>query len=80
MHYNHVHYQQGCTMQYIKNDKIKKVIFLFTIAFLFPQQKAHAYLDPGTGSMIAQIVIASTAAAGYTLSLYWKKIKGFFKK
>ena len=39
---------------------------------------AHAYLDPGTGSMLIQAVIGAIAAVGVTLRLYWYKIKLMF--
>ena len=36
---------------------------------------AHAYLDPGSGSLIIQGVIGAIAAIGVTMKLYWHKIK-----
>ncbi len=39
---------------------------------------AHAYLDPGTGSMIVQLVIGAIAVAGVTLKIYWRKFLGLF--
>ena len=38
---------------------------------------AHAYLDPGTGSMILQGIIGAVAGALVVLRLYWGKIKLF---
>ena len=38
----------------------------------------HAYLDPGTGSMLIQGIIGAVAAVGVTLKLYWHKIKLMF--
>ena len=37
-----------------------------------------AYLDAGSGSMIAQILVGGFAPAGVALKMYWKRIKGFF--
>jgi hypothetical protein len=39
---------------------------------------AHAYLDPGTGSMLLQGLIAGIAAGSVVLGRYWYKVKGFF--
>ena len=40
----------------------------------------HAYLDPGTGSMLIQVTVGAIAA-GLTLGkLYWSKITGLFKR
>jgi hypothetical protein len=43
-------------------------------------QHAAAYLDPGTGSMILQGIIAGIAVVGFTIKSYWYKIRGFFGK
>jgi hypothetical protein len=33
-----------------------------------------AYLDPGTGSMLVQLLVGGVAAAGVALKLYWHRI------
>lgn len=43
---------------------------------LFPSN-AHAYLDPGTGSLIIQVVIAFFLAAGMTTKIWWRRTKRF---
>lgn len=48
-------------------------IFIFTSV-------SHAYLDPGTGSIIIQSIIAFFAAVGGIISLYWSKLTSIFKK
>ena len=54
---------------------------LSAIAILFFfSQNASAYLDPGTGSMILQGIIAGVAVAGFTLKSYWYRIRAFFGK
>ena len=35
---------------------------------------AHAYIDPGSGSMIVQGVIAAIAALGITAKLWWHRL------
>jgi hypothetical protein len=39
-----------------------------------------AYLDPGTGSMILQAVVATLAGTAVAVSAYWKRIKAFFSR
>lgn len=39
---------------------------------------AEAYIDPGTGSMIFQILAAAFFGAIYAIKLYWQKLKDFF--
>jgi len=41
---------------------------------------AHAYLDPGTGSIILQAIVAAFAAFFSTLYIFWEKVKIFFRK
>ena len=39
---------------------------------------AHAYIDPGTGSVVFQGLIGVLVGAGIALKLYWMKIKNYF--
>jgi len=43
-------------------------------------QQAAAYLDPGTGSMVLQGLIAAFAVVGFTIKSYWYKIRAVFGK
>ena len=55
---------------------------LLTTLALFTQP-AWAYLDPGTGSMLLQVILGGIAAIGVALKLFWHKIRvalGFSKK
>ena len=47
------------------------------LAVLFPP-KAHAYLDPGTGSYLLQITAAVFFAGLFILKAGWGHIKSFF--
>ncbi len=62
--------------------KIQPVVSasLLGTLFIFYSASSHAYLDPGTGSIILQGVIAAVAGAVVTLRLYWYRIKSFFSK
>ena len=40
--------------------------------------KAHLYLDPGSGSLILQMVLAGLLGAGVVIRVFWKKIKALF--
>ena len=40
-------------------------------------QPSHAYLDPGTGSIVLQGLLASIAVALGVLNVYWQKCKTF---
>ena len=53
--------------------KYAQLIYLTAIGCFFPIN-AFAYLDPGTGSIIIQALIAGVAAAG----LFFREVKNFF--
>ena len=38
-------------------------------------EPAFAYLDPGTGSMLLQVILGGIAAVGVALKLFWHKIR-----
>jgi hypothetical protein len=41
--------------------------------------EAYAYLDPGTGSYVFQLLIAFVIGGLYAVKLFWAKIVSFFK-
>ena len=59
--------------------KIKTIIFVIIFNCVF-WTNAYAYIDPGSGSIILQAIIAALAGAGTAISIYWKKVKLFFSK
>lgn len=38
----------------------------------------HEYLDPGSGSMIIQLVLGAVLGLGVFVRIFWKNIKAFF--
>lgn len=53
---------------------------LLVLVALVTATPAHAYLDPGTGSIVLQAVIATVAAAAVGLKLYWGRLKSLFSR
>ena len=39
-----------------------------------------AYLDPGSGSFILQLLVATLLGGAFLLKAYWQKIISFFRK
>lgn len=54
------------------------VLALFIFTYLIYPQKAHAYIDPGTGIMMIQVLIAVFFGALFAVKMFWKRIKIFF--
>ena len=51
---------------------------LIMILFLVPT-RAYAYLDPGLGSMLLQIILGVIFAVFFTIKNFWRSIINFFK-
>ena len=41
---------------------------------------SEAYLDPGSGSFILQLLLATLLGLGFVFRGYWRKLVGFFKR
>lgn len=50
------------------------IAIVFALTLLAPAS-AFAYLDPGTGSMLLQLLLGGVAAVGVAVKLYWHRIK-----
>ena len=62
--------------------KISHGLLFWTVSFLtfIPFTEANAYLDPGTGSMVLQLLLGGVAGAVVVVKMYWEKVKFFFTK
>lgn len=54
----------------------RAVLYIFPLLLL--ATPVYAYLDPGTGSMLLQGLLAGIMAAGVTIGIYWRRFKAFF--
>ncbi|HJT62620.1 MAG TPA: hypothetical protein VJ797_13200 [Burkholderiales bacterium] len=53
------------------------IFFAALLAWIAP---AYAYLDPATGSILLQGLIAGIAGLTVVLRLYWQRIKALFRR
>lgn len=60
--------------------KALKVTMVLIMMSLIAPTFAYAYIDPGTGSYIFQIIAAALFGGLFALKQFWGKIIGFFKK
>ena len=54
--------------------------FIFIVLFLslIAPSAAYAYLDPGSGSMLLQLVLGGLAGLAVIAKLYWHRLLGLF--
>jgi len=51
---------------------------LSALILVFAVEPAYAYLDPGTGALLLQLLLGGIAGAAVLGKLFWAKIKLFF--
>jgi len=56
---------------------LTKIMFISIMSFFVFYQDANAYLDPGTGSYVLQMLIAGLLGALFFIKLSWKRMKIF---
>lgn len=54
---------------------MKSMYWLAVIVLTLSVEPAYAYLDPGTGSMLLQVILGGVAAVAVALKLFWYKIR-----
>jgi len=61
------------------NSKMITIFYAFLLFLMFAPH-AHAYLDPGTGSYVLQVVAAVFLAGTVVIKGFWKNIRDIFDK
>ena len=58
---------------------MKRIFIWIGILLIILPGIAFAYLDPGTGSYVIQVIIALFVGSVFAVKMFWKKIVVFFK-
>jgi len=58
---------------------IKRISLITVLLFGIPGT-ANAYIDPSSGGLLIQILLAGLAGVGVVARLYWKSLKDRFKR
>lgn len=55
---------------------------LLVVAFMLvlSERPAHAYIDPGSGSLLLQLILGGVAALWVAVRLYWRRVVGMFSR
>ncbi len=53
---------------------------LVLLGWLLLEAPVDAYLDPGSGSMLLQILLGGFAAIGVVAKLYWHRVASLFRR
>ncbi len=55
-----------------------KLLLAASVLLLAPVP-AFAYIDPGTGSYLVQLLIGGVLASGFIIKTQWKRLTAWFK-
>ena len=60
---------------------MKFILAIIALIFtLLLSPNAHAYLDPGSGSYMLQILLGTLVAGFFAIKQYWHRLRYFFKE
>ena len=59
----------------VHSTRIAPIMVVAGISFLGFTSDSHAYVDPGSGSVIVTTILGAIAAVGYTFRKYFYKLR-----
>ena len=59
--------------------KYARVIFVIGVATLWFNSPAYAYINPGIGSILLQMLLGGLVGLAIVLKLYWAQVKKVFQ-
>jgi hypothetical protein len=62
------------------NSNLVISLTVFSLLILLLSKTAYAYIDPGTGSMMLQALLAVVAAVSVSIGIFWRRIRLFFNR
>jgi len=59
---------------------MNKILLTFSIYYFTAESNAYAYLDPASGSIVIQYIVAGLVTCMAFMKNFWVKFKYFFNK
>ena len=59
---------------------MKHLVLILSLLLFVLAKNSEAYIDPGSGSYVLQLLVASFFAVLFTLKMFWRNIKAFFSR
>ena len=59
---------------------MSKIFLTFSIYYFTTESNAYAYLDPASGSIVIQYIVAGLVTCMALMKNFWAKLKFFFNK
>ena len=65
---------------HVHGDSMKKAPLLIVLYLVcMSETRVDAYLDPGSGSMLVQLLLGGVAGAAVIMKLGWERFKDMFR-
>ncbi len=62
------------------SGQTSSVIIAAVYFLLASAGRADAYIDPGTGSYLFQLLLGGILAGGFVIKVYWRRLVAFFSR
>lgn len=60
--------------------KLTKVLVLIVLIQIMTVSTAYAYIDPGTGSYLFQMLIAGLLGSAFAIKMAWRNVKTYISQ
>jgi len=64
----------------MKNNNVLTISLGVFLLGSFVSSEAYAYIDPGSGSMILQMLVGVLVGVAITIKIYWNRLKFKFEE
>ncbi len=64
----------------MKERFIRSVCLFVFLSILIIPASTYAYIDPGTGSYILQMIAAGILGGLFAIKMFWLQVKNFFRR
>ena len=54
--------------------RVMRLLCFLTLVTILAPGRAHAYVDPSTGSIVIQVLVAGVLAAAFTVKQWWGRV------
>lgn len=59
-------------------SRVAWTAWLAACLLLLTAPAAHAYIDPGSGSLLFQVLVGTVMAVSLGTKVFWRRLTGFF--
>lgn len=66
--------------RFTRAGRLTTTLLVLIASFVAVPKPVYAYIDPGTGSLVIQAVLAAVLTVGVTVKVFWHQIKEKYRK